>query len=410
MPFYNYKARNPRGELLQGVLEGGDSGAVATYLVNIGATPIEIRLTNRADYGDGGLIDRLTAQPITPLDVQLFSRQIYTLLKAGVPIMRALQGLEDSAMNRSFAKVLKSMRDSLDAGRDLSAAMRMHPDVFSPYYVSMVQVGEVTGRLTEIFPHLHDFLQFERSMREQIASALRYPKFVMMAMAAAIVIINMFVIPQFAKVFTRSGMELPLMTRVLIGFSSFTVQYWPVLIVGIVGLIVGARMFLGGKEGRYTWDKAKLRLPIAGKIIMKGTMARFARSFALAYKSGIPAGQALSVVARTVENAYITSAIEQMRDGVERGESILRTAATTGVFNPMVLQMIAVGEESGEIDRLMDDISDMYEQEVEYELKALSARIEPILLAFMGALVLVLALGVFVPMWDMGQVQLHRHR
>jgi MSHA biogenesis protein MshG len=228
-------------------------------------------------------------------------------------------------------------------------------------------------------------------------------------MVAAITIINIFVIPQFAKIFARANFQLPITTRVLIGMSSFVVQYWPVVILFIGGIFFAFRAFIAGKEGRYSWDKFKLRLPIAGQIITKGTMARFARSFALASKSGVPIGAALGVVARTVDNAYIASAVEQMRDGVERGESILRTATTTGVFQPMVLQMIAVGEESGELDSLMDEIADMYEHEVEYELKTLSARIEPILITFMGILVLILALGVFVPMWQLGQVQLHKH-
>jgi MSHA biogenesis protein MshG len=410
MPFFIYRARNGRGELLQGVLEGADGSAVATYLMNIGATPIEIKLTNKnEDKLNGGWLEKLFAAPITTIDVQLFSRQMFTLLKAGVPIMQGLQGLRDSAINKSFAGVIKDLRESLDSGRELSAAMRAHPKVFSAYYTSMIQVGEMTGRLAEIFSRLHDFLQFDRTMREQIATALRYPKFVMSAMVAAITIINIFVIPQFAKIFAKANYQLPLMTRALIGTSSFLIQYWPVVVLFVVGTFFAFRAFVSGKEGRYSWDKLKLRLPIAGQIITKGTMARFARSFSLAAKSGVPIGSALGVVARTVDNAYIASAVEQMRDGVERGESILRTATTTGVFQPMVLQMIAVGEESGELDQLMDEIADMYEHEVEYELKTLSARIEPILITFMGILVLILALGVFVPMWQLGQVQLHKH-
>ncbi|MGE5650580.1 MAG: type II secretion system F family protein [Bacillota bacterium] len=409
MPFFNYKARNARGELLQGVLEGADSNAVATYLLNIGTTPVEIVLTKKKDLSEkGSWLERLTAEKITDLDVQLFSRQIYTLLKAGVPIMRGLAGLQESAINKSFARVLKELREALDTGRELSAAMRAFPTVFSSYYVSMVQVGEMTGRLTEIFPRLHDFLQFERSMREQITAALRYPKFVLLAMVSAISVINVFVIPSFAKVFMRAQIELPLMTRLLLASSHFTITYWPVVVGGIAAAALLMRQFVNTTNGRYRWDRAKLRIPIAGSIIMKGTMARFARSYALAYKSGIPAAQALSLVAKTVDNAYVASNIEQMRDGVERGETIFRTASTTRVFTPMVLQMIGVGEETGEIDKLMDEIAEMYEREVEYELKTLAARIEPIMIVGMGILVLILALGVFMPMWDLGQVSLHK--
>ena len=410
MPFYHYKARNSRGEMLQGILEGADGSSVATYLLNIGATPVEIKLTNKdAGFTEGGLFGKLFAQPVTTIDVQLFSRQMFALLKAGVPIMQGLQSLRESAINKSFAGVIKDLREALDSGRELSAAMRTHPKVFSAYYTSMVQVGEMTGRMPEIFSRLHDFLQFDRTMREQIASALRYPKFVLTAMVAAVVIINVFVIPQFAKIFSKAHVELPIMTRALIGISSFTTQYWPVIVLAVIGCALAFRGYVATQEGRYHWDKFKLKIPVAGQIIRKGTMARFARSFSLAYKSGVPIGAALGVVARTVDNAYIASAVGQMRDGVERGESILRTASTTGVFTSMVLQMIAVGEESGDLDQLMDEIADMYEHEVEYELKALSARIEPILITFMGILVLILALGVFVPMWQLGQVQLHKH-
>lgn len=409
MPYFQYKARSTRGELLQGVLEGADTSAVASYLLNTGATPVEISASSdEASVERGSWLERITSPPVTALEVQLFSRQIHTLLKANVPIMQGLKGLEDSASNKNFARVLKSLRTALDSGRELSAAMREHPKVFTQYYVSMVQVGEMTGRLTEIFPRLYDYLQLDRKMHEQITAALRYPKFVIFAIVLAVGIVSAFVIPQFTKIFMKANFELPFMTQALIGLSDFTINYWPLIMAGGAGTAFLFRRWVATKEGKFIWDKTKLRLPIAGAIIKKGTMARFARSYSLADKSGVPVSQSLSVVARTVDNAYIAAAVEQIRDGVERGESILRTATMTGVFMPRVLQMISVGEETGEIGQLMDEIADMYEQEVEYELKTLASRIEPILLMFIGVLVLMLALGVFVPMWDMGQIQIKK--
>jgi MSHA biogenesis protein MshG len=329
---------------------------------------------------------------------------MHTLLKAGVPIMQALDGLRDSATNRSFGRVIGSLREALNAGQELSAAMRAHPKVFSNYFVSMVQVGEITGRLSKIFPRLHDYLEFDRSMREQVKSALQYPKFVMLAMLGAISVVNLMVIPKFATIFSKARIELPLMTKILLQTSSFATHYWQ-LLLGLAALMFLAwKAWINSKDGRYRWDSAKLRIPVAGSIIHKAVMARFARSLALAQQSGIPASQALSIVARTVDNAYIGSAVEQMRDGVERGETISKTAKTTGAFTPIVLQMIAVGEESGDIDGLMNEIGDMYEREVKHELKMLSTKIEPLMLSFMAVLVLILALGVFVPMWDMSQM------
>lgn len=409
MPYFAYKARNARGELMQGVLEGADSNAVADQLFSTGITPVEIVVTRKPSSDNGeSWWTQLLEQKVRSIDVQLFSRQLYTLLKSGVPIMRGLAGLQESAINKSFARVLKDIRESLDAGRELSAAMRRHTNVFSNFYLSMVRIGETTGRLEEVFLRLFAHLEFEREMRERVRTALRYPSFVVIAMVAAITVINLFVIPAFAKVFAGFNAELPLMTRILITTSNFTIRYWPVMLGLIAAAGVAFRMYVRTPRGRHQWDRVKLHIPIVGKILLKGTLARFARSFALASKSGVPIVQGLSVVAQTVDNAYIMSRVEQMRDGVERGESILRTAATTGVFTPVVLQMIAVGEETGELDSLMDEIADMYEREVDYELKTLSAQIEPILIVGLAILVLILALGVFLPIWDLGRAALHK--
>ncbi|MES2126215.1 MAG: type II secretion system F family protein [Pseudomonadota bacterium] len=411
MPFFEYKGRNARGEMMQGVLEAATSAAVADQLFGTGVTPIEIKATTKvatkADDGQG-VWDKLTEKKVTSMDVQLFSRQIYTLLKSGVPIMRGLAGLQESAISKAFGRVIKDLRESLDSGRELSAAMRRHPEVFTNFYLSMVRVGEMTGRLEEVFLRLFDHMEFDRTMRERVKSATRYPMFVIIAMVLAIAIINIFVIPQFVKVFASFHAELPLMTRILIASSAFFVAYWPALLVGTVGAVFGFRSWINTAAGRYSWDKAKLKFPIAGKIILKGTMARFARSFALSSKSGVPIVQALTVVSQTVDNAYLCARIEQMRDGVERGESILRTSVTAGVFTPVVLQMIAVGEETGSLDDLMDEIAQMYEREVDYELKTLSSQIEPILITFLGAMVLVLALGIFLPIWDLGKAAMHK--
>jgi MSHA biogenesis protein MshG len=420
MPFFAYKARGARGELLQGVLEGADSGAIADQLAGSGATPVEIVPTRRkatanATAGgaaagaaqDGNLWERLTRKKVPSLDVQLFSRQIYTLLKSGVPIMRGLAGLQESSTNKAFAKVLQDLRESLDAGRELSAAMRRHTECFSPFYLSMVRVGEMTGRLEEVFLRLFDHLEFDRDMRARVKTALRYPSFVLIAMLGAMVVVNLFVIPQFQKVFESFHAELPLMTRILIASSKFTKEYWPLLLGGSVAAVVGFRRWTATPAGQLAWDRRKLRLPIAGKIIHKATMARFARSFALSIRSGVPIVHALTVVSQTADNAYLSLRIEQMRDGVERGESILRTATNADVFTPTVLQMVAVGEESGSLDDLMDEIAMMYEREVDYELKTLSSQIEPIMITFLGIMVLILALGIFLPIWDLGKAALH---
>jgi len=409
MPFFAYKGRNARGELVKGVVEDSDSGAVADQLINTGISPVDIVLTGApiASRQDSWL-GRLFAPRITLDDRLLFSRQMYTLLKSGVPIMRALAGLQESSKSVAMGKVIQDLRASLDSGRDLNSSMRRHPQVFSQFFVSMVRVGEMSGSLEEIFLRLFNHLEFEKDMKERVQQALRYPAFVLVAMGIAIVIINLFVIPAFAKLFSSLKSELPPITQLLIQFSNFMVQYWPALLVSAIACVIGFRVYTETSGGRYNWDKFKLRLPLAGSIIEKVTLARFARSFAISLKSGMSMVQTLAVLSQVVDNSYIAQRIDQMRDGVERGESVLRTARATGVFTPIVLQMMAVGEETGELDDLMREIADMYQREIDYELKGLSANIEPIMITFLGVLVLILALGVFLPIWDLGRAALGR--
>ncbi len=409
MPFFKYKARNSRGELIEGVLEGLDSGAVAAQLFNSGVTPVDIQQTrHRSTSLQAGWWERLFEQKISSMDVQLFSRQLFALIKAGVPIMRALTGLQASATNKSFGRVIQDMRESLDAGRELSASMRRHPKVFSSFYVNMITVGELTGRLEEIFLNLFTQLEFERDMKQRVKSALRYPAFVLTSMLVAIVIVNIWVIPAFAKVFAGFNTELPLMTRILLNVSNLFVNHKFSLLACATGAVVFFKMYIASSRGRYAWDRFKLRIPIVGKIVLRASLARMASSFALASRSGVPVIQSFHTVAQTIDNVYISRRVEQMRDSVERGESILRAATTAGVFTPVVLQMIAVGEETGMIDDLMQEVSDMYAREVDYELKTLASQIEPILIIALGVLVLILALGIFLPIWDLGSVVLKK--
>ncbi len=410
MPTFAYKARNTGSELVEGVLEGASSGAVVDVLRGLGLTPVEVKETKAktTKAPSTRLNVTLFKQKVSHIDLLLFSRQMHTLLKSGVPIMRALAGLQDAAINPEMKRVIGEVRESLEGGRELSQALARHPRVFSPFYLSMVRVGEATGLLEEIFLRLFEHLEFERYMREQVKSALRYPMFVVLAMAVAIVVVNLFVIPAFAKVFAGFGAELPLMTRVLLAFSDFLVANWPIMLIGVVAAVFAFRAWVGTAKGRYNWDRFSLKIPIAGKILHKAALSRFSRSFSLGIRSGVPVMQALSNSAQTVDNNYVARCIEGMRENVERGESLLRASISSGIFTPVVLQMVAVGEESGAVDDMMNEIGDMYRQEVEYELKTLGQQIEPILIVMLGAMVLVLALGIFLPMWDLGKVAIKR--
>ncbi|MEI6737313.1 MAG: type II secretion system F family protein [Pseudomonadota bacterium] len=410
MPVYSYRGRDAEQAIVSGTIEAETPAAVVQQLVVKGIVVIDVvsaRIVEAVATAPKWW-EKIGAKPITDDDVILFSRQMHTLQRTAVPVFRALSGLQKSTGNSSFALVLADIRASLDQGRELSAAMARHPAIFSAFYVAMIRVGEFSGRLAEVLKRLIVHLEFEKDVRGQIREALRYPLFVMIAGGMAMVVLNIFVIPVFARVFGGLNAQLPLVTRILIGFSNGMVQWWPLLAILVAGGWFLVRTGLNSPGGRYWWDRIKLKLPIVGEIILKATLARFARSFALASQSGIPVLEALTLVARTADNAYFARQLEDMRSGIESGDSLHHCATESGVFTPVVLQMIAVGEETGEIDSLLTEIADMYERETAYAIKGLSVKIEPILLVLMAGLVLVLALGIFLPMWSLGQATMGR--
>jgi MSHA biogenesis protein MshG len=415
MPKFAYTGRSASGAV-SGELDGADASAVATLLQSRGVTPLQIlanasrsALATPTGAASGAVgLPSFFEPKVLPADVMLFSRQLHTLLRAGVPILRALAGLQDSATNPAMKKTLGAVRTSLESGIELSICFAQQGGVFDNFYVSMVRVGEMTGRLDEVFMRLFKHIEFEQFMRQQVKAAVRYPSFVVTAMAVAVGVINTLVVPAFADVFKSFNADLPLATRILVASSKFTLNYGWALGLGAVGGFLGLRQWVSQPAGRQAWDRLRLRLPLAGPIVQKATMSRFARSFSLALKSGVPVEQALTVVAQTVDNAHIARKVEAMRESVERGDTILRAAVASGIFTPVVLQMVAVGEETGAIDELMEEIAELYTNEVQYELKTLSQQIEPILIIFLGALVLLLALGVFLPLWDLGRVSLKK--
>jgi MSHA biogenesis protein MshG len=307
-----------------------------------------------------------------------------------------------------LAKVLQAVREDLDRGIVLSGALARHSTIFDDYYVNMVRVGEGTGKLEEAFRSLYNQLEFDRQMKQRIKSALRYPTFVLAALAIAMTVMTIFVIPAFAKTYSGLHVELPLLTRILLAISKFSVQYWWAVVMGAGLVYFMLRLILKSPEGRYAWDRFKLRIPIIGNILNKATVARFSRSFSTAMKANVPIVMAFQLVSRVVENAFFEARILAMRVGVERGEVLSRVMRTSGIFSPIELQLITVAERTGDVDQAVEQIALMYSDEVEYEVSKLSQSIEPILLAAMGVLVGMFVLGVFLPMWDLGQAHFKR--
>ncbi len=405
MANYRYKARSGRGEMVEGVLEGSSPDAVASQLLNSGVTPVDIKEAPAAQATTvQEALSRLTSRPPDLTELMMFSRQMYTLMRSGVPINRSITALIESTRNPVLVEALRDIQVDLESGRDLGSSLSRHSSIFSTLYVSMIRVGENTGRLDESFLRVSQYLERERDTRERIKSALRYPVFVVVAISIALAVINLWVVPAFRRVFERANVELPLPTRILMATSDFFVAHWPLLLLGLVVLIVSFRVYVGTDQGKYRWDKIKLRLPIVGDLLNRAILGRFARSFSMALAAGVPLIQALTVVSRAVGNEYVGEHIAQMRTGIERGDSLTRTAAITSMFSPLVLQMLAIGEETGSVDKLLEEVAGFYEREVDYDLRNLSAVIEPILIVALGVMVLILALGVFLPMWELMNV------
>lgn len=403
MAAFRFTGRDAQGQKVSGVRQAASAEALAGELLSERITPL--RIEAQAAAGDGDLLRPLRRllgrERVSLEELIIFCRQMHSLSKAGVPILRAMGGLAESARNPYFGEVLRAVRADLEAGNGLGVALSSHPKVFTPLFISMVSVGENTGQLDLAFKQLAGYLDMERETRKRIQQATRYPLFVLLAMGVALVVINLLVIPAFSKVFAQFKSELPLPTRILIGFSEFTQQWWWLIALAMAGGLLLLLRWMRTEQGARLWDRYKLRLPIVGGIFERIALARFTRTFAMMYRAGLPLLQALAINSNTVGNRHIGQAILDMRDGVERGESLTRGAVASGLFTPLVLQMLAVGEETGALDDLFIEVADFYEQEVDYDLKRLADSIEPILIVAMGGMVLVLALGVFLPMWEL---------
>ncbi|CAN7341002.1 type II secretion system F family protein [Pseudomonas sp. LjRoot71] len=403
MSQFHFTGRDAQGSKVSGSREAGSADSLASELLAERITPLTIEEQAQVSDNDvfAQLKESLRRKHVDLEELIIFCRQMYSLSKAGVPIIRAIGGLAESSRNLYLREVLQAVRSDLEGGQGMAVALNAHPKVFNTLFVSMISVGENTGQLDQAFRQLSVYLELERETRKRIKQATRYPLFVLSAMAVALVVINLFVIPAFAKVFAQFKADLPWATQLLIGTSQFFQDFWWLLALLFGGGLYGFFRWIETDAGALKWDRIKLRLPIVGGIFERIALARFTRTFAMMYRAGVPLLQTLSINSASVGNRHIGQAILAMREGIERGEALTRTASASGLFTPLVLQMMAVGEETGALDDLFVEVADFYEQEVDYDLKQLADAIEPILIVAMGVLVLILALGVFLPMWEL---------
>jgi MSHA biogenesis protein MshG len=399
---YSYKGRSSDGKLVQGTAPGESIEQVAQRLIGTGVTPLEITAQGvvASSFDLEKLGRRLGLGRVTTADLVMFSRQMYTITRAGIPLLRGLRGLVGSTHSAMLRETLEDVLDSLEGGRDLAASFARHPEVFPKLYVSIVGVGEATGTLEKSFQRLTEYLAQEKEMHDRVKGAMRYPSIVVITIVLAAMFISSFVIPKFAPVFAQLQGELPLPTKILLGSSALVRDYWHYSLGVVALLIFGVRRWLKTPAGRMKWDTLKLRVPVMGRLMYEATLSRICRSMAISLSAGMPMTQTLAVIARSSGNVFMSERIALLASSVERGESLHRASSASGLFSPLVLQMIAIGEETGALPELLDEAAGYYEREVDHALKNLSSSIEPILIVAVGGMVLVLALGIFMPLWE----------
>lgn len=401
MTLYRYTGRHQGGKV-QGEVEAVSAREAATVLQRRGIDP----LTITPAPPDSSL--RLSLPAGKPAVVELihFTRHLQTLSEASVPLARGVVALGSTTRSRLLGQAIQRMLHDLQTGHSLSAALSRHPALFSPLYVAMVKTGEENGRLGEALGLLVGYLESERERHRLIIQTLRYPLFVLAAIGLALGVIQWLVLPAFVHIFQQFRAELPLPTRLLMaGFQWVGRWGWWVLAL-VAGSAILTRMYIAGEEGRNLWDRSQLRLPVTGAILHQALAARFARVLAMGTRSGLAIGHTLEVAALVVGNRWFAQRIRAMRGSVERGTTLTGAATDSGLFSPLVLQMFAVGEESGALDRAMEDAARYFEQEVSYQTRSLGAWMEPILVVLVSGLVLLLALGVFLPIWQLGSASL----
>jgi MSHA biogenesis protein MshG len=392
MPIFLYKGRDETGALKSGKRMAASPGLLSTQLIQEGISPTSIT----EEKMQNNLWTKLSKmmQPLPTTDeLGMFAR----------PLAGALRNLADNTKNQRMAQALYGIVEHLEAGQDLAASMQNYPDVFISMIISMVRVGQNSGRLSEAFLHINQHLESQAASQKSLSSAMRYPLFVIVTMVGAIIVINIFVIPAFAHVFEQANVELPLPTLIFIATSNFMLKYWSLLLVATIGIAVGVKYYLKSAKGRFKWDAFLLKIPIIGTILRRIIMLRFAQSFAITIASGVPLIEGIELVANSIENKYAQSKILLMRSAIERGKSLTQAAAATELFSGLELQMLNVSEETGELGAMLEQISSFYKREVEYDLKRLNDIVEPILILFLGIVVLVLALAVYLPIWNIAK-------
>jgi len=401
MTAYKYKARDKFGKAIDGVMDASNPEMAADQVEDLGYIPVSIQ-EKKKDVISLDFLQRY--RKVSVEDLILFTRQLSTMISAGIPMLSGLNTLAEQAEDKRMKETINTIRNDIEEGSSLSDALSKHPRVFSQLYVGMIQAGETAGTLDEILDRLAAITEHEKDTRARIRAATSYPKMVITAISVAFIVLVTFVIPKFATMFTKFGGTLPLPTRVMIGLNYIILHYWYLMVAVTAAIALGFHWYINTESGRLRWDGLKLRIPVFGPLFLKVAMSRFTHILGMLMRSGVPILATLKITSATVDNTVIIREVQKLRESVKEGSGLAQTLKESGIFTPMVTQMISVGEQSGKMDEMMDKVSQYYDLEVEYTIKNLSTLIEPVLIVIIGGMVLFLALAIFLPMWDMASL------
>lgn len=401
MPKFTYEAINEMGRSVSGVVEAGSADLALAILSERGYIPTRMSQGKENGKGKGASRIEEALSRVKGRELILFTKQLRTMLRAGIQILTILKVLEAQTENPKMKKTVDAMAMDIKEGNTLYEAFNKHPKVFSPLYCSMIKAGESSGALPEVLDRLTYIIEHEEKIKSDIRSALQYPIIVVVFLGIAFFVLLTFVLPKFVTIFTRANLTLPLPTRLSFMLYNFLADYWYILVGAVVAGVIGMVMYLKTEQGKFVRDYLVMRIPIMGPLFVKSAMSRFASIFSILQSSGINVLESISILQETIGNAAISREFDQIKEQLEGGRGISEPLKAAKYFPPMVINMVAIGEESGNLDDMLHEVSVHYDDEVAYATSRLSEAIGPVLVVGLAAVVGFFALAIFLPMWDL---------
>lgn len=396
MPTFKYKAINPEGKTLSSTITAVDKNDLVRQLQKLDLIPVEVKEKEAVKR-----VQTKFGKKIKTQDVLLFTKQLYTLLKAGIPILSALNAIKEQSPHAGFKQMIEVAANDIEQGSKLSDALGRFSKVFPPIYINSIKVGEVSGTLEDTLIYLYNYLEQEMKIRKNVKKAFRYPLIVVSGLIIAFIIFITMVIPAFIPLFESFAVELPLPTRILIGVHSVIQNYGIYIVLGFTGLLTGMYFYRKTPSGKYQLDYFLLRLPILGNLLNKVAISRFAKIFYTMNRTGVPVIKTFELLEENLENEVYCREMGVILSKIKRGQGIANSLKQSALFTTFIVEMVGIGEKAGSLDEMLDSVSQYYDSEVEETIDNMTSMIEPVVTVVLGGMVLLFALAIFLPLWDL---------